>query len=550
MPKPNERKPDGGVWFEVYDAPGGKTFSKPIWLSWNPSNPQMKDYYDRTVIDVTISAADFEHSRTSTDMVPERLHGLKRVSFLESLAGARTKEHAEIIRGKLTADSMEVFLPKAHLAGDTLLTDSEPVQIVGKSVMLLKFVKKSGNLTYEAKKWVGGSFSSESIHVKYQKPAKDPNVDPGQPTIEGIEKNDANADGWYAYGDFIDGKFEVRALEPRAAMMLGRARFVPDGNRYIDSENFDNTRKQKGRISVVALRKSGETQPPRGTRGLFVHVFGGIDGLNGDKPITIPLTNVKYYTGHFSFGVAEVQTDPFTGQPRLDLEYRQVYANNVQAITSGANKWHSFSGSLQRGWMYSRPISDAVIWHPALSRKYKINGGIFDPLEGILQELSIMGGRFRSGDGAGSAKVTEYTSCAQDSNQAVFISLSKFLDWTKESEEVKALIAQRESRAEGQLLSELKDIAEEYKRRVISFAGLRTEWLKARDAELAVHRMPANQFGVYLAAIASRKFLTPDWANKEVLKIFYDQGALLWFVRTNQVGGLKPNIFPTAVGFD
>jgi predicted Abi (CAAX) family protease len=552
MPKPNERKPDGGVWFEVYDAPGGQTFSQPIWLTWNPSNPQMKDLFESTVTDINISASDLAHSRTSKDMVPERLNGLKRVSFLESLAGARTDEHAEPIRGQLTSDSMEVFIPKARLAGSTLLSDSEPVQIVGKSVMLLRFVQKSGELTYEAKKWQGSSFSSDSIQVRYQKPASDPMEVASQPTIEGIEKMGINIDGWYAFGDETNGSFEVRALEPRAAMMLGKSGVYPDGKHYINEDNFANTRAQKGRISTAAIQKSKQYEPPRGARGLLVHVFGGIDGRNGDTPIKIPLTGVKYYTGHFAFGVAEVMTDPFTGQPRLDLEYRQIYANNSQSITSGANKWHSYSGSLRRGWMYSRAISDAVIWHPALSRTYQINGQPFNPLEGLLQELSIMAARFRSGDGAGSAKVTDITSCAQDSNQAAFIGLIQFLNWTKDSDEVKRLIASRSSNPEGQMLSDLKDIAEEYQRDVIGFAGLRPNWRNAAEARkerLVVQRVPPNR-GSVIAAIASRNFISPDWANKAVLNLFYKYGALEWFVRTNQVGGLKPNITPTAVGFD
>lgn len=550
MPKSGERRPDGGVWFEVYDAPGGQTFSQPIWLTWNPANKQMKEIYDRTTKDINISAEDLASSRTSGDMRPERLNGLKQVSFLESLAGARTEAHAEMIRGQMTADSMEVLIPKAKLNGTTLLTDSEPIQVTGKSVMLLKFVQKSGDLTYEAKPWSGSGFSTESIQVKYQKPANDPMKVAWQPTIEGIEKSGSNLDGWYAFGDQIGGSFEVRALEPRAATMLNRAGVYEDGKRYIEKDNFANTRSQKGRISTAVIQKDRKYEPPRGTRGLLVHVFGGIDGTDGDKPIS-PLPNIRFYTGHFAFGVAEIVTDAFTGQPRLDLEYRQVYANNSQAITSGAVKWHNYSGSLRRGWMYSRPISDAVVWHPALSRTYTIEGEQFNPLDGILTDLAVMAARFRSGDGAGSAKVTAVTSCSQDSNQAAFISLSRFLDWTQNSTSVKSLIEARRTNPEGQMLYELKEIAEQYKKRIISFAGLRTNWKEARDAPLAVSRPPStNMFGSIIAAIASHKFLTPDGANKEVLKLLYEYGATEWFVRTNQVGGQKPNITPTAVGFD
>jgi len=550
MPKTNERKPDGGVWFEVYESPSGQNFSDPIWLTWNPDNANMKDYYNRTVIDISISSADLEHSRKSKDMLPERLNGLKRVSFLESLAGARTNEHAEFIRGQLTADSVEVFLPKANLTGNTLFLDSEPVQITGKSVMLLKFVQKKSDQIYEAQSWHENGFKADKIEVRYQKPQDNPLQVASQPTIEGIEKNPANIDGWYAFGDEDNGSFEVRALEPRAAMMLDRARTYPDGTHYIDVDNFSNTAARKGQVFTSAVQNANQYTPPRGTRGLVTHVFGGIEGLNGDAPLKIPLTDKKFYTGHFAFGVAEILADPFTGKSRLDIEYRQIYANNSQSIISGAQKWHNYSGSLRRGWMYSRPISDSVIWHPALSQIYKFNDGQFDPLEGILHELDIMGARFRSGDGTGVAKVTAATSCVQDSNQAAFISLSRFLDWIKDSKEAQSLIDSRRTNSNGQRLSDLKDIAELYQSRIIRFAGLRTDWREARTAELSVSRHPASSLGNIISAISSRKFLTPDWANREILKLFYDQGALEWFVRTNQVGGLKPNISPVAPGMN
>lgn len=550
MPMPNERKSDGGVWFEVYDAPGNKSFSQPIWLTWNPNNSYMKEYYKRTVIDVTVSNSDLEQSRTSKNRVPERLNGLKRVSFLESLAGGRTNEHAEIIRGQLTADSIEVFIPKARLSENVLLIDSEPVQITGKSVMLLKFVQKKADQVYEVQSWQGNGFNGDKMLVRYQKPQEDPSQVASQPTIDGIEQNPANVDGWYAFGDEENGSFEVRALEPRAAMMLDRANAYSDGARYIDVGNFSNIGALKGQVFTSAIQKTKQYTPPRGLRGLVVHIFGGIAGINGDAPLKIPLTGKSYYTGHFAFGVAEILKDPFTGNGRLDIEYRQIYANNSQSILSGAIKWHNYSGSLRRGWMYSRPISDAVIWHPALSHIYKFRDGEFDPLEGILQELNIMAARFRSGDGTGTAKVTAITSCVQDSNQAAFISLSRFLDWIKSSSEAQAMLENRISTPDAQKLRDLVKIAELYQSRIIRFAGLRSDWREARNAELAISKNPTSKFDSIISAIASRKFLTPDWANREILKLFYDEGAIEWFVRTNQVGGIKPNISPTAPGFN
>ncbi len=39
-------------------------------------------------------------------------------------------------------------------------------------------------------------------------------------------------------------------------------------------------------------------------------------------------------TGHFAFGFAEVVKDRFTGEPRWDIEYKQVYGHNREEVVS------------------------------------------------------------------------------------------------------------------------------------------------------------------------------------------------------------------------
>lgn len=543
LPKANERRSDGGVWFEVYDGPNGKTFEEPIWLNWNSSSSWLNEYNRRTRVNVQISAADLKESRESKNIVPERLSGLSQVSFLESLAGARPDSLMDTISGKPTSDSMEVLITDANLSGKTLTLNSEPIQITGRYVSLLKFIKKSGELSYSAKSWSNGKFSDD-VEVSYQTPRKNPLESASQPTMEGIEDFAANYDGWYAYGDLIGGKLEVRALEPRSAMRMDKSGVYADGVHYIETDNFAKIKQQKGLLSSAVISKSGDFNYPKDRQGIVLHIFGGISGKDGDKPINFIR---PYYPGHFAFGVAKVVKDPFTHQDKLDIEYRQIYGNGPDGVTSGALKWHNYSGNLVRGWMYARAISDAVIWHPSLSSTFKLGSTSIQPIQGILRELDVMGARFRSSDGHGVAKVIASKSCVQDSNQAAFISMSKFLSTLSEFGDSKEAILKN---ANGNELLELKNIAEEYRKGVIRFAGLREDWREAEKAELASTKPPPQGIKGILAAIESGTVLTPDIAYKRILKIFYDHNATIWFVRTNQVGGHKPEIFPTAPGFN
>ncbi len=549
LPKNSERRPDGGVWFEVYQGAQGQSFSKPIWLTWNKNSEWFKEYDQRTKIDVNISPSDFEYAKTSKNIVPERLSGLSKVSFLESLAGARPDNYKDTINGVATADSIEVLIEKASLSGDTLTLDSEPVQITGRFVSLLKFEKKIEEGKYSAKAWSQGGFSNE-MTVSYQETREDPNESAAQPTLEGIENFGANDLGWYAFGDAPNGTLEVRALEPRAAMKMNQANAYPDGLHYINVDNFKETERSKKRISTSVIGNSNVANrtPPKGSKGLVVHLFGGIGGKGGDVPITIPTK--KYYTGHFAFGVGKVVTDPFTREDKLDIEYRQVYGNGPNGIVSGALKWHVYSGSLERGWMYSRPISDAVIWNPSLSTPYMIGGKTIDPIAGILVELDVMAARFRSADGGGVAKVTSTKSCVQDSNQAAYISLAKFLDRLDNSPEMKSGVANLDA-PNAKRLQNLKKIAFQYRDKVIGPARLRADWREAvNSTKNPILAEPFSPIPMIFASLKSIGVLTPNGSYEKILNIFYENDSLIWFVRTNQVGGNKPQIFPIAPGFN
>jgi hypothetical protein len=60
-------------------------------------------------------------------------------------------------------------------------------------------------------------------------------------------------------------------------------------------------------------------------------------------------------------GEAEVIAYPFGAEPRFDLRYHQIYANNPDGIVAGSQEWSAWSGDLQRGWLGLRPISDVLV---------------------------------------------------------------------------------------------------------------------------------------------------------------------------------------------
>lgn len=144
-----------------------------------------------------------------------------------------------------------------------------------------------------------------------------------------------------------------------------------------------------------------------GAELLVLHLFGGIGPAESRFP-----------TGHFSFGVARVAREPLSGELSLETEYRQVYAQNPNGVLSGTQWWHAYEGSFARGWMYSRPVVDTMLFAPMLTRSYDIGGVRFRPLDALVRELEAMTARYRTGNGTGASTVTPASSCVQDSSQA------------------------------------------------------------------------------------------------------------------------------------
>jgi predicted Abi (CAAX) family protease len=539
---PEQRKPDGGVWFEVYSAPKGITPpGKTLWLSMDTQSPAPQEYVRRTTTSINFGASGGRAaaSMAAKNILPERLNGLANVSPLESLAGARPLHYQDRIGSQMTADSVEVLLRSASLRNGVLYTSTEPVQIVGKEVALISFVEPVGEDQYKVKHYVRGSGFSGAEEIVSLLPTSERRP---HHSTKNIHMSKLNQMGWFAYGEHVNNLFLIRALEPRELMRALPAG-VPNGEDYIRKQNFENVSAEQGKISTATVSATRNYDIRLGETGLVMHLFGGLAGKDGDSTMLLPISKRRFNPGHFSFGTGKVITEPFTGEPKFDIEYKQVYAHNSDGIVSGSNLWHSYSGSLKRGWMYSRPISDVFVKHSAFTSDY--TNANFSPLAALSHELEVMMGRFRSGDGTGVSEVTAATSCAQDSNQAMFIALKKGLDGLLSESTQSRLSDDEKKRA-----ATLEKVMESYLSQVVRGANFRSDWKEALSEPLAIKKDALSPLATFLSVIESRKVLIPRWVYDDAAVLFLNAGATLQFLRTNQIGGQDPDIIPRAPGFD
>jgi predicted Abi (CAAX) family protease len=374
----------------------------------------------------------------------------------------------------------------------------------------------------------------------------------------GIATSPVGREGWYLHGSpDATGLFTVQALEPRLLTQVRADHSVNGtaaGLRHILHGNWRDTPLQRGLISRVALwpasgrrsllsRRGTASGWQIGDEALLIHGFGGIGGAMGEP------TPGFTVTGHFAFGQARVIADPFSGEARFVIRYHQIYANNPNGIVSGTQDWSAFSGDLQRGWLGTRPISDVLV-------------------EGdgpLLQELAIqaevMMARYRSGDGMGVSTVTPATSCVQDSNQALFISIDQLRRRALGNPAVAAAIETGGNDADE--LQRLGSLARSLEGFLTPFGMVRPDW--RRNASLVAAAAAENPALApsHAAGIArptdgfsrdnrlrdgflSWRSMLPRRGHDDLAQLFLRHGSPLWILRTNQLPGADPRLEPLA----
>ncbi len=550
LPAP-ERRQDGRVGFEVFAAPAPwrQLVGRTCQLEWR--DPLLA----ALVQDVNLSA-EARWSSGQGLVHPLRLDHWRRVSPLESLAGARPEDDV-LVRLPEPVQVLE--------AGALLRIGAEPVQTTGLALALVQFRQPLGGDLWSAASFdpQRGAFRPKA-ELRLRLPAPIANGEGILPaTARGIERSAPNAEGWYASG-VADGTgaFVVQSLVPRRLRRLLPDRTVtgrPAARRLLKREIWRALEPGSAFSALVALQPqpaapaaAQETAPSAaspapglppgwqlGDRLLVVHVFGGIGGLQREQALQHGLC-----TGHFAYGIAEVVAEPLAGEAAIQLAYRQVYTHNPDGLIAGRHDDWRYLGDRQWGWLGSRPVADILLHYPPFTGSYRIGDRQRSPLDGFDHQLTAMMARYRVGDGTGATFVGPANNCAQDSNQALFAAI-RALRQELAHQDPAALRAWRQDDPEqAERLRELLRLERRLRRQLLPFAGLRPDW--QRNAAVLGSGLEDRPLDNLLRGLGSWRMLLPRLASDTVVWAFLEAGASALVLRSNQCGGEHPQIEPVA----
>ncbi|MGA7952410.1 MAG: CPBP family glutamic-type intramembrane protease [Gloeobacterales cyanobacterium] len=569
LPKPEEFQqktwPDKDwAWLEVYQAPPERQdlVGQKIRLGWQRSS-RLDRYLQLVTTDIRFTPAA-QKSEQQGNVVPVRLNGRSQVGPLQALAGARPE------------DDVLVSFQKAQVAGNrleqpTLRVEQMPLMVTGRYEGLVKIL---GEVPAQSKTDIPaqcpGSLPcpSELVRVKHYNPqsrqfdgVEEVIRIPQQPLVSGdrffstprqLADSTEGKAGWYIYGaKGKDGLFTVQALRPRSLFQLQPTDSVlgfESGSDYIAEGNWKNTPERKGTAQRVLVDPHRDSPAvalaawKEGDRGLGIHQFGGIGGQKGEAVIGGTVT------GHFAYYFFQVIRDPFTQELQWDISYYQVYAHNPQAILSGSQNWANYMGNLQRGWLNSRPTSNVMLKIDAL-QNYNFGGITLSPLTELQRQLEVMMARYRTGDGTGNSSVTPAASCVQDSNQAIYITIETLKEQIKQNPKIADWLNDHPNDPQNQRFQKLVQLGDHLYQILTPRGVIRPDWhqnaVTLAGVKFSQH-YPFVQQDTVTDALLSWQSMLPRAAHDTISTIFLEQGATLWFLRTNQVGGSLPEILPLA----
>ncbi|HIK46587.1 MAG TPA: CPBP family intramembrane metalloprotease domain-containing protein [Leptolyngbyaceae cyanobacterium M65_K2018_010] len=551
--------PGDWVWIEIWHGAEGfpDLTGQIIKLAWKP-NPRLETYLQTVTRDVAFTP-QAERSLARGNVLPTRLNGRRQVGPLQSLAGARPK------------DDVTVRIDEADLVfeGDrpVLLTGLEPTQITGQEYGLVKILGPDLSVQAPLPQQCPGAppCPTEFFRVQFFNPAAKNFTGPigtvripQQPMVRGerffsnlrdLARSPAGAAGWYIYGSRDrQGVFTVQSLMPRALFQLQPSQVVlgeTAGLNYINRQNWRDTPQRKGTLQRVLVSPNQQTaeaalaQWQEGDYALVIHAFGGIGGENAEP------TPMGTVTGHFAYGLARVVREPITQELQFRFQYHQVYAQNPNAILSGAHDWADYMGDMQRGWLGQRPVSDVIVKLDSFIAPLQFGDTRISLFRELMIQTQIMMARYRTGDGTGVASVTPATSCVQDSNQALFIATQQVRRQIEENPEIVQWVLQNPDSPEAQRAMQFVALGRALRDMLTPYGVIRPDW--ENNAESLAGIVPQGDFisdqGL-LAGALSWQSMMPRWSHDQVARIFLEHGAQLWFLRTNMAGGDDPRIEP------
>lgn len=501
------------------------------------------------------------------DVLPWALHGLDRVSALESLASARALKPDNTPSGDSPID-IRVSLQDASFSDGILSFSKAPVVVEGTHVALVRFdalgtSSSSGTLAVKATQFdaaTNGFTARLGDELEFAPHAPLPTQEQDIPAFDpaGVLASPFNSLGWYVYGKPVtfngQVKFRILALEPRAVTAVkenfngelgvlslneGSAEEYfrdeawsepPEG---LGFRNASPVKLPRGVLQHNTLRRAAiggqksDKEWGLGDKGLLVHVFSwrGKPDPKSSKPRIVP----SAVTGHFAFGSATVVESPFVpGERKFDIDYHQVYGQGPDAIPAATQTWPAYMGSVRRGLVFQVPVSDFVVKLPDLTNEIGIPDGkrivILDTLQDRLELLMAL---YRTGDGDGISVIDPVMSCVQDSNLALYLTYEPLLAELKAAQKKGA----REPRIDNAvaLLEKLRRL------QTGRFANRPAHWTKALEkGEFHLELSPLDRF---LTFVVSKETAIPRGSHDALAKFFDDAGASLWAIRTSQIGG-------------
>ena len=554
------------VWIELYHVPetARELQGQRIRLEWNPSAQQYVTAVTRKVKFSDAVAASQENGNVH----PDRLNGRENVGPLQSLAGARSLDDVLV-----TLDTVTIV----RESGMTRLQiESDPVLQSGRAYGLVKILAPTTQQTFIPSACPGPlSCPSELFQVQHYKTETgrfDGAIEtvriPQQPsdrigvfasTPQGLDQSPAGQQGWYIYGaQDKKGLFTVQALKPRALFQLQPQKTITDrshGLDYINTQHWQNTEQKKGTLETVLIdakdlaKISSNTSPngwQAGQQAIVMHLFGGRGGKSGEAPM------VGTVTGHFSYGLATVVQEPLANELQWDVRYQQVYATNVEGIISGNNSWTAYMGDLRRGWLGTRPVSDVLVMLDVIE-DYDFGGIKISLFQEFSRQLQVINARYRIGDGSGAAIVTPATSCVQDANQALFATVQQVRKTVATRPDIQNWLATHPNDPTTVRFRRLIVLGDEVERQLMPLGIVREDWKSNSDAlsgteirSRSFRRTSYQPTENLLAALTSWRTILPRQTQDELSLLFLKNGAKLWILQTNQVGGNNPDIFPIA----
>ncbi len=512
-----------------------------VWLRWEDTpfaNSRMWTATRQVIFDKTA-----EKTAAQGYVLAERVNNWFLVNPFESLAGSHPYDdiivrlpEPVVVDGSPQGDAPAVlYIPR------------EPSQITGRYYALVRFVK-AADATGEMLEVIHYSRQTKDFdgpREVVRLPAVVSNSNEIKPAVnEGLEQSPGNEAGWYIYGaQDAGGAFVVQALAPRALVRLQPDKVLVGHEatkEYLKPKSW-RTDGAKGSFTSALLCPDGTGQAAHqdswreGDQALVVHLYGGIGGPKGEPAARTPL-----YWGHFSFGVAHVVREPLAGELIFDIDYHQVYVHNRDGLTSSTLHWTRYTGDRQYGWLATRPIQDVLIKLDCFTDDFVVGSLRRSALTQLAFQLELMTARYRIADGHGSTQITAANNCAQDSNQALYAAIRGIERTVRTRPDFKQW--KEQNPAEAERMDRLLALGEDLRRTLMPFRSARADW---ETGMTSLGSTLNSDFSTNLGlAIRSWRTMLPSLAARYLAQVFAKHGAMLWVLRTNQVGGHDPGIAP------